>query len=73
MAKRKMSSAGRSWMVALMLLCNLSKVKPAAQKQKEKSAASQKSDIAFNRRNEFWTLHDREREGKIESCLVFTC
>lgn len=41
MAKRKMSSAGRSWMVALMLLCNLSKVKPAACKQKKKRKKNQ--------------------------------
>ena len=60
MAKRKMNSGGRSWMVALILLCNLSEVKVEHWNrsdienihEKKEPAVAQKSDFAFNRQNE---------------------
>lgn len=47
MAKRKMSSAGRSWMVALILLCNLSKVKPKKKRKEWKISSVSKIRRCF--------------------------
>lgn len=75
MAKRKMSSAGRSWMVALILLCNLSKVKSAAQKQKKKNQQCLKNQMLLSTGAMnyciFWTLHEQEREEKKSNPVLF--